>query len=64
VFFAVVVSLSLRLLAMRARFFLIDYDYLGIGVFLAAMITIGKTVSPSIEPELAALTPHLLKYFH
>jgi hypothetical protein len=42
--FAVVVSLAFWILAMRARFFLIDHDYLGIRVFLIAIVTSGKTI--------------------
>jgi hypothetical protein len=42
--FAIVVSLSFWILAMRARLFLIDHDYLGIRVFLVAIVTTGKTV--------------------
>jgi hypothetical protein len=42
--FAVVVSLSFWLFAMRARLFLINHDYLSIRVFLIAIVTTGKTV--------------------
>jgi hypothetical protein len=42
--FAVVVSFSFWIFAMRARFLFLMHNHLVIGIFFAAMVTIGKTL--------------------
>jgi hypothetical protein len=58
---AVIVCFIFRLFAMRAGFLLLDNYSLSIGIFLAAMVTIGKTIRPVILPSQVALSATLFK---